>query len=431
MSIYSYEEAFGAADKTTSAMKTAIEDWFSLYYDDQETTDADPSQRIAYCVVNKLMKTMFGEYQVTVQTPFEQQVVAALDKKRLEAMQLALIGGECYLKPWFSQGTVGFGVIPRNNLLVFGRDSDGNITDMGTVERTLEGKYYYTLLERRYLDKTGCLVIENRLFQSLNSQSLGNGVSLSQVAKYAGLPAKYRYTIPLGLGLVQLKTPAVNCVDGSADGVSIYAAAAGLIRSIDENEAQLKGEFRRGESRIIASADMLDRDKQLSEHLFVGLDADPEEVGITLFSPQLREQSFLRRREAYLRNVESVIGLKRGTLSELTEQQKTATEITSSAGDYNLTVIALQRVWQEAVIRAVELCRVLAQSQGYSVKAGQLPAVDWGNGVLYDEDKAWADYLTMVDKGLLKPELALAWRFNLPTDTEGDLARIRQKYMPN
>ncbi len=430
MNIYSYEEAFGAADKTSSAMKSAISDWFSLYYDDRETQDTDPGQRIAYCVVNKLMKTVFGEYQVSAQTPFEQQVAAALDKKRLEAMQLALIGGECYLKPWVTPEKIGFGVIPRNNFLVFARDSDGNITDMGIVERTVDGKHYYTLLERRYVDKTGCLVIENRLFQSLNSQSLGNGVPLSQVAKYAHLPAKYRYSTPMGLGLVQLKTPAVNCVDGSADGVSIYAAAAGLIRSIDENEAQLKGEFRRGESRVIASADMLDRDQQLTEHLFVGLDADPEEVGITVFAPQLREESYLRRKEAYLRSVESLIGLKRGTLSEVTEQQKTATEITSSAGDYNLTVIALQRMWQEALMQAVELCRGLAQSQGHGVKAGSLPTVDWGNGILYDEDKAWADYLTMVEKGLLKPELALAWRFNLPAQTETDLQSIRANYMP-
>lgn len=430
MSIYRYEEAFGAADKTTTAMKNAIRDWFSLYYDGTETESADPSQRIAYCVVNKLVKTMFGEYRLSAQTPFEQQVAAALDKKRLEAVQLALIGGECYLKPWFSEDAMGFGVIPRNNLLVFGRDADGNITDMGTVERTIQGKYYFTLLERRYLDKSGCLVIENRLFQSLNSQSLGNAVALSQVERYASLPAKFRYEIPVGLGLVKLKTPAINCVDGSADGVSIYAAAAGLIRGIDENEAQLKGEFRRGESRIIASADMLDRDKQLTDHLFVGLDADPEEVGITVFSPQLREQSYLRRKEAYLRNVESVIGLKRGTLSELNEQQKTATEITSSAGDYNLTVIALQQAWQEAVIQAVELCRLLAKAQGYRVPAGKLPTVDWGNGVLYDEDKTWADYLTMVEKGLLKPELALAWRFNLPAQTETDLQSIRANYMP-
>ena len=36
----------------------------------------------------------------------------------------------------------------------------------------------------------------------------------------------------------------------------------------------------------------------------------------------------------------------------------------------------------------------------------------------------------MVQMGLLKPELALAWKFDLPAETEADLAEIRKNYMP-
>jgi hypothetical protein len=92
-------------------------------------------------------------------------------------------------------------------------------------------------------------------------------VPLTELAEYAQLPEHFRYEQPLGLGLIRLKNPMLNCVDGSGDGVSVYAAAAGLIDRINENEAQLAGEFRRGESRIITSSDMLDRDQKLSEHL--------------------------------------------------------------------------------------------------------------------------------------------------------------------
>ena len=42
--------------------------------------------------------------------------------------------------------------------------------------------------------------------------------------------------------------------------------------------------------------------------------------------------------------------------------------------------------------------------------------------------------LAMIDdgeaRGLLKPEIALGWRFGMPAETEADLAAIRQKYMP-
>ena len=218
-------------------------------------------------------------------------------------------------------------------------------------------------------------------------------------------------------------------MDGTADAVAVYAAAAGLIRNIDRNEAQLNGEFNRGESRVIVSADMLGKDG-FQDHLFVGLDEDPERVGMTVYSPQLREQSFLARKQEYLRNVESIVGLKRGMLSDANVEERTATEITSSIGDFNLTVIDFQNMWEEAVRKAVILCDKLAQLYRLPRMANMDFNIDWGNGVLYDEERTWEDYKSMVAAGLLKPEFALAWRFNMPMDTEEELAAVRKKYMP-
>ena len=99
MSIYDYEGRFGASDKTTRAMKTAIEEWFDLYYLADASEDRDPCQRIAYTVVNKLVKAMFGEYRAEAGDSRYQSLVDTLDIQRKNAVQLALIGGECYLKP--------------------------------------------------------------------------------------------------------------------------------------------------------------------------------------------------------------------------------------------------------------------------------------------------------------------------------------------
>jgi hypothetical protein len=35
----------------------------------------------------------------------------------------------------------------------------------------------------------------------------------------------------------------------------------------------------------------------------------------------------------------------------------------------------------------------------------------------------------MVDAGLLRPELALAWYFDLPCETEAELAEIRRRFI--
>ena len=435
---YKIEEAFGAKDITTPEMRKAISEWFDLYYNREATKDSDPSQRIAFTVVNKLTRTCFGEYSASSKDEFAQMLLDRLELIRKKAMQIAMIGGESFLKPVFTPSGIVFTAIRRDDVLVFGRAVDGSPMDIGTVERTTQGRFFYTLLERRSVDAAGRLTIRNKLYRSDTVGSIGQPVPLGTLEQYAQLAEEYTYTEPLGgLGLVHMKVPVENTVDGSHDGVSVYAPAAGLIHNIDRNEAQINGEFERGQSKVFASADLMTRDKSgrrsFSDDVFVALDESPEDMGITIFSPELREQSFLNRKQEYLRNVETLIGIKRGLLSEVEAQERTAKEITSSEGDYNLTIIDLQEVWRKAVVDAMALCGKLGKLYrvpGAHEIAEDAVVIDWGNGVLYDEEKTWADYLDMVARGLIKPEIALGWRFNMPTETESDLQKIRAKYMP-
>lgn len=447
--IVDYSEAFRAADITSPRMKDAIKEWVNLYYQRQADDKEDPGQQIAYTIVRKLTKTVFSEYSANSTDAFSSMVLRALAYKSHEALQMMLIGGESLLKPIPANSGFYFAVVPRQNVRVFGRDVTGKLTDIGTDEKSTYGNYYYTLLERRTVDDNGFLTIKNSLYRSLNRDNLGERVPLSSIPRYAELVDEYTFPQPVGsIGLVGLKTPMVNCIDGSADGVSVYAMVAGLIHNINKNEAQINGEFERGESRVIASADFLrkmpeikqDRifgnlaeSYEMNSHLFAALDGDPEEVGITIFSPQLREQAFLARKQEYLRNVENIIGLKRGLLSEVEAAERTATEITSSAGEYNLTIIDLQRVWEGAVKEALQLCSVLGDA--YKV-AGAHPVdeksvvINWGNGVLYDEDKTYIELKEQVSMGLLQPERLIGWYHNMPCDTPAERAAVRERYMP-
>lgn len=447
--IAEYSEAFRATDITSARMKAAIKEWINLYYQGQATDKADSCQRIPYIIVQKLARTVFSEYSTTSTDAFAFMVLRALDDKKGEALQTMLIGGESLLKPIPTADGFYFAVIPRQNVRVFGRDVTGRLTDIGTDEKSTYGKFYYTLLERRTVDDNGFLTIKNSLYRSLNADHLGERVPLNAIPRYAQLVDEYTFPQPIGsIGLVSVKTPMTNCVDGSADGVSVYAAAVGLIHNINRNEAQINGEFERGESRVIASADFLrrrpenEKDRifsqytesfEMDSHLFAGLDGDPEEVGITIFSPQLREQSFLARKQEYLRNVENIIGLKRGLLSEVEAAERTATEITSSAGEYNLTIIDLQRLWGKAVREAVKLCSTLGEA--YKIPNAHIVEddaiiIDFGNGILYDEEKARNEMLMQVQAGLLQPERYIGHCYKLPYDTAAQRAKIRKDYMP-
>ena len=158
MNIYRYEAAFGRGDITSRAMRNAFSDWQAVYYG---TGDGDPSQRIGYTVVNKIISAMFGEYQLTADPQ-----IAPLDRKRREVMQQLLISGGCFLKPYPTAGGFDFTIVPRTNVLIFARDGEGHPTDIGMAEQSIRGKHYYTLLERRYIGDGGLVTIENRLYRA-------------------------------------------------------------------------------------------------------------------------------------------------------------------------------------------------------------------------------------------------------------------------
>lgn len=432
-----YEDAFGAVDCTSHLMKKAILDWRLLYFNDMPVEGEDPCQQIPYTIVNKLCKAVFGEYEVAAKDPFVSRTLDRLNDDKKSVMQQALICGECFVKPFPYRNGFAFSVISRSNVLIFGKDIEGNPTDIGTVETQKDERYYYTLLERRTLEPDGRLTVRNMLYRSDLDGALGSRVNLASLPRYEALPDQYTFPEPVGLGLIRVKTPMANNVDGSSDGVSVYSAAVGLIHNINRNEYQINGEFARGESRIIVSSDLLGKDSRgnpkLQDHLFSAIDEDPGNVPITIFSPALREQSFINRKREYLRNVENIIGLKRGLLSEVEAAERTATEVTSSQGDYNLTIIDFQQMWEKTVGETAVLCGKLGKL--YHVEGAvevdpKTISIGWGNGVLYDEDKVWADYKSMVASGLLRPEIAVGWYFDLPTETPKQLDYIRQRYMP-
>ena len=127
MSIYNYEQPFGAWDKTTVPMRRAIDRWFAMYYDGTADDKADTCQRIGYTVVNKLVKAVFGEYKATAELPLGQQLLKELDQKKRMAMQLALVGGACYIKPCPTEAGFFFTLVPRNQIVIFGRTAAASL----------------------------------------------------------------------------------------------------------------------------------------------------------------------------------------------------------------------------------------------------------------------------------------------------------------
>ncbi|MCI6142279.1 MAG: hypothetical protein PUF92_05010 [Subdoligranulum variabile] len=426
------EQAFGKGDCSSVRMRAAVREWMDLYYGTPRSGE-DDSSRLAALIVSKLCRTVFAEYELHGRTQSAWQgrmYLNALNDVAKTAMQYALIGGECLLKVMRDR------IVPirRDCYLPLGRDSMGNLTSVGMMQTFFADGKKYVLLERRS-DLGESTKIENRLFE-VSGQALGRRVPLDTLPACANLSDECILRGVTGLGLGVLRMPTVNCVDGSADPVSIYAPAVGLMHALARCEDQLNHEFLNGASRVFASEDLLRPDasgqRGLRDDLFVGLPDDPANVGVTVYSPTLREGSYLARKQDILRSCESLLGLRRGILSETQAeaQPRTATEIAATSVDYDLTIRSLQRAWQDCVDSTLLVCADLDSSLYGESWMPDPVQIDWGDGVLYDRARVWAEQREMVTDGLLRPEIALAWYYNLPAETEDDLRTVREKYMP-
>ena len=433
------EQAFGKADVTSPRMQAAVREWLTLYFGEPRREE-DPSDRLAVLIVSKLCRTVFSEYESRVAGPRAAELAPCLDRLnavRARALQYALVGGECLLKP--VPAGRGFDLVPirRDCYVPLGRDSRGGLTAVGTMELMRQGRGGYALLERRTAGEE-CLTIETRLFE-LTGDALGRELPLAALPRTASLSPSLLLPGVKGVGLATLRTPLLNCVDGGPDPVAVYAPAVGLIHAVARLEHQLGRELENGASRVFASEDLLRQDpagrRALADDLFVGLPDDPANVGVTVYSPALRVEQYLARKQDLLRSCESLIGLKRGILSEVEDTERTATEVSSSSGDFSLTVRDFQLMWDAAAREAMALCdalgRVYGLWRGESFDPAADLVVDWGDGVLFDRTRTWNEYTRMVSDGLLRPELALAWYFDLPHESEADLAAIRSRYLPD
>ena len=450
-SVISTDECFGQPDVTSQEMRAAINAWRDTYLKREGDKASDPCMRMAYVIVHKLQKGVFAEYssdildkEKTAKGKWMDRNLSQLDLIRDSVLQWMLIGGECWVKPVPRPAPDGSTIfvpllVHRTDAVILAREPDGRVTSIVTAEHTARGSQYYTLLERRTVDANGYLTIENKLYASFDRGTLGVRTALSKLDRYAQLPDLYTYPVPVGgVGMTPLRVPLANCVDGSMDAISIYEPAMGLIRNIDQNEKQLNDEFEMARHRLIAPAEMLktgrDGRRTLDDSVFVALKDIHSDLAPTAFTPQLRDEPYERREQKYLRAIEHQIGLKRGMLSDAQEVEKTAFEVASTAGDYNLSLLDLQQVWFDGVREYLTLCDTLGKMYRYCDQSAwdvtEQLAITWGNGVLYDPDGELETDLRLVAAQLLKPEIAVARHFDQPWENEEDLKNVREKYMP-
>lgn len=290
--------------------------------------------------------------------------IDSLDKKYQKAivdlnenMQEGLGLGSFVLKPI---GNSGSEFVSADKFVPITFGDDGKPLDIGflTVKRVGQNDYF-TRFERHYFTN-GNLTIENKCFHSQDPSDIGQTCSLEEVPEWATInPGPVIYPGMQQMDFGYYRNPIKNRIDGSVCGVSIFEAAKGRIRKADIQGARLDWEYDSGERAIHVDDRALKKDRKtgrfgmakLNKRLYRGLNLDDgkDKELYKEYSPEMRDEAYKRGLEEYKREIEFIVGLAYGDLSDAQEVEKTATEIKiSKARKYN-RVTAIQSNLEECL----------------------------------------------------------------------------------
>lgn len=290
--------------------------------------------------------------------------IDSLDKKYQKAivdlnenMQEGLGLGSFVLKPI---GNSGSEFVSADKFVPITFGDDRKPLDIGflTVKRVGQNDYF-TRFERHYFTN-GNLTIENKCFHSQDPSDIGQTCSLEEVPEWATInPGPVIYPGMQQMDFGYYRNPIKNRIDGSACGVSIFEAAKGRIRKADTQGARLDWEYDSGERAIHVDDRALKKDRKTgrfgmakqNKRLYRGLNLDDgkDKELYKEYSPEMRDEAYKRGLEEYKREIEFIVGLAYGDLSDAQEVEKTATEIKiSKARKYN-RVTAIQSNLEECL----------------------------------------------------------------------------------
>lgn len=331
----------------SDAMISAIDKWKRMLDGQAEwTTDYIKSLRIEEGICREFADTVLVEMETSISNERLDRVYQNSIAMLNENLQSGLGLGAFALKP-LGAGTAEF--VTADKFIPISFDDDGKPLDAGFLTvKQVGNNDYYTRFERHYF-VNGNLTIENKCYHSQSMYDIGNPCELTDVEGWSGInpgPVTYQGMTQMDFGYY--RNPVENKVDGSKCGVSIFESAKERIEAADVQGARLDWEYDSGERAIHVDERALKAMKRgmakLNKRLYRGLNLEDGKDRELLkeYSPEMRDESFRRGLEDRKREIEFIVGLAYGDLSNVQEVEKTATEIKASkARKYN-RVTAIQ-----------------------------------------------------------------------------------------
>ena len=340
-----------------------------------------------------------------------------------------------------------FDFIQADCFYPFSFDSSGNLTDVAFIQTITRGDKIYTRLERHKLNVND-VTIENYAFRSTVSNNqeaysgiggltLGTEIPLTEVPEWKDIPPKAIVKNVDRLLFGYFKMPEANTIDPHSPlGMSCFGRAKNLIKDADEQYSRILWEFEGGELAIDIDRDALQFMENadgsgghsvmgnLQNRLFRTIDLGESDT-YRPFSPSLRDSSLLNGLNNILMRIEDVCAMSRGTISEVTTEARTATEIKilkqRSFSANKEIQSALQKALEDVIyamnvyITLYNIVGDITYKPDGKVDTSKMGSYDvsfeWDDSILIDEEAELSTRISLFEKGLESKLAIRMWYF--------------------
>lgn len=418
--------AGGVPIAVSSEMANAIQRWRDEYIGKAYWLSRNPqSLKLPSLIASEMATLVTLEAKVTVSGSSRadwlmQQLKPVLTNLHTNVEYACAMGG-IVMKPYPDGDRIAIDYIHADDFYPVAFNSRGEITSALFVERKVVGQTVYSRVEHHTIRDDGYTIV-NRCYKGYSQDDIGTEVPLTEVDEWRDIvPQATIENVDFPL-FAYFRIPLGNSIDPKSPlGVSVYAKAEDNIKEADIQYQRLLWEFEGGELAIDASEDVFEMDKfgraimpTGKERLYRknALDANHQGKGVfDVFSPALRDASYISGLNTILEKIEDQTGLARGTLAKSPSQQAlTATEIKMNRQRTYATVTAIQVALQEALEALVRAMDATATLYDLCSEGRCTVSCIWDDSVVTDADTERVRDMQEIRDGIMqKWEYRVKW----------------------
>lgn len=326
------KRALGKTPELTSAMIERIELWNNMLNGTAPWCDEYvKSMRIEQGICREFADVVLSEMEVNISNDKLFELFNNCTADLNENLQDGIGMGSFCIKP-LGNKQAEFVTADKFFVLSFGADKKPD--DVVFIDQRKLNESRYLIRLERHSVKAGFLVIKNLAFESHDRTTLGHAVPLDTLDAWAKLPKDVAYPGMTQMDFGYYRNPLKNRVDDTNTGVSIFESAVEIIQRADIQGARLDWEFESGERAVHVDSTALKKKPNgqnglanLNKRLYRGLDINSDKELLKEYSPELREEDIINGLETLYRQIEFIVGLAFGDLSDPQSVDKTATEV--------------------------------------------------------------------------------------------------------